>query len=222
MAARLRLLLPSNWFPAGPLPVLDAVLAGPASAMAWAYSLLTWVGQQMRLPTSAGGMIDLFAYDFFGYGLLRRAGETDTAYIARIQANLFQPRNTRAALVTVLTALTGRAPLIMEPMRAADTGGWTSGYLGWSTYGRVGSLENPYQFFVTAYRPLQVPTGAAWRQGFGNLAAGVTWAIGGWATRLLGYVSSDATASGVSDADIYAAIAAVIPAGTIAWTYISD
>jgi hypothetical protein len=106
MQARLRAVLPSEWFPAGPLPVLDTVLAGVGTAMAAAYNLLAFARAQMRLATSTGAFLDLFSFDFFGNGLLRRPGELDPAYGARISANLLAPKNTRAAVIEAVTLLT--------------------------------------------------------------------------------------------------------------------
>jgi hypothetical protein len=62
-------------------------------------------------------------------------------------------RATRAAMTTKLTQLTGRAPSILEPARATDTGGWGTA-IAWGAAGAWGSLLMPQQCFVTAYRPL--------------------------------------------------------------------
>lgn len=220
IAARLRALVPVNWFPSGPSPVLDTWLAGPAAALSWAQGLLWYARQQMRLQTASGGFLDLTAYDYFGPNLPRNSGETDAAYTARIQANLLQARNTRYAIIQVLTQLTGRVPIVFEPMRQLDCGGWNTGYLGWSTTGKWGSLANPYQCWVTAYRPL--PSGGIPnQQGWSNIAS-IVIGLGGWASRQMGWVSQNSGSSIVSDADIYAAVAGCVPAGFIAWTYISN
>jgi len=220
---RLKSLLPFGWFPQGQTPVLDTALSGAAAALAWAYNLLTWTGQQMRLATSQGGMLDLFAYDYFGSNLPRLPNESDTAYAARIKAALLAPADTRGALINMLTALTGTPPLVFEPGHQADTGGIGTGYLGWTSGpGGWGSLALPYQLFVVAYRPISPPVGAAQRQGWGNIAAGISFAIGGWGKLLMGYTSPSAAAGLVTDAMIYRQIAAIMPAGVIAWVYITN
>src|SRR5579875_2257217 len=133
-AARAKAVLPGGWFPTTPAsgtsatPVLDAVLAGPAWGASWLYGLLAYAANQKRIATATDSNLDLIGGDYFSTGLLRRSGETDAAYRARILANLLAPRGTRAAVIAVLKALTGYAPTVFEPARPADTGGW--GHLG--------------------------------------------------------------------------------------------
>jgi hypothetical protein len=224
MAARLRAVLPSEWFPAGPLPVLDTLLAGFGTALAWAYNFLAFARAQMRLVSSTGAFLDLFAFDFFGNGLLRRPGETDAAYGARISASLLAPKNTRAAVIEAVTLLTGRAPVVFEPWRPADCGGLNVGSLalGGAGFGGAGALGNiaalPCQSFITAFRPHGV--GVAYVMGLGG--AGITTATGGLGQGLFGLVAAGAGSSLITDADIYAAIAATISEGTVAWTKITN
>ncbi|QBJ80503.1 hypothetical protein [Aquitalea sp. USM4] len=123
MFGRLKSLLPRGWFPDS-TPLLDGLLWGYAQALAWLYSLYLFAKAQTRIKSATGGWLDIAAQDFFGTGLVRYSGQSDTSYRNRIVVNLFRERGTRNAMVKVLTDLTGRAPLIFEPARAADTGSY--------------------------------------------------------------------------------------------------
>lgn len=125
IVSRVKRLLPSRWFNAT-APYRDAVLGGIADAMAWAYSNVGYVKAQSRLQTSVGFMVDLFAYDYLGTHLLRRPAEPDTAFIPRIQKEIFRERVTRKGMIQALTDLTGNAPIIIEPFFEPDCGGWSS------------------------------------------------------------------------------------------------
>ena len=105
-------------------PVLDGALAGPAWGWSWLYGLLAYVAGQRRIATATDSNLDLIGGDYFGVGLLRRLGETDAGYRQRILATLLAPRGTRAAVIAVLTQLTGHAPTVFEPAHPADTGCW--------------------------------------------------------------------------------------------------
>ncbi len=123
--ARIRALLPAGWFPdADQSPILESVITGPATGLAWAYSLLTFVKQQARIATATGGFADLVSFDYFGYGLLRFSGESDAAFSARIRAEILRERNTRHALSQVLIDLTGRTPIIHEGWEPGDNGAY--------------------------------------------------------------------------------------------------
>lgn len=164
MAARIRSVLPVSWFPTsstrGPSasPILDGVLAGLGAAWAAIYSLLSYTKLQTRIATATDFFLDLIAADFFSPELVRRAGETDTAFRLRILSNIFAPRATRTALSMALTELTGHPPLIFEPGYTNDTGGYGTfaqggGGMAYGARGGYGSLELPFQCFVTAFRP---------------------------------------------------------------------
>ncbi len=216
--ARARAVLPGGWFPS-PTPVLDAALAGPAWGWSWLYGLLGYVGDQHRIETATDSNLDLIGADYFATGLLRRLGETDAGYRQRILASLLAPRGTRAAVIAVLTQLTGHAPSVFEPARPADTGAW--GHLGgplntglaYNTGpGGWGDLLLPAQFFVTAERPSG--GGIAYAAGWGT-------GVGGWGVGAIEYASLDQITNEVTDADIYAAVNLTRPAGTTAWVAIT-
>ncbi len=211
MYARLRALLPAGWF-GDNNPILDAMLYGCANALAWSYTLYTYTVKQTRIKTATDGFLDLIATDFFGPdGLLRAANQGDESYLNKIIVNMFRERGTRKSVSSVLYDLTGRYPLIFEPERPADTGGYGVG-CGYRLGGGYGSMLMPYQAFVTAYRP--VGTGIPNISGYGIPASGYSIASQGE------YASLSMIQGGVTDADIYAAISSVKMEGTIAWTRI--
>jgi hypothetical protein len=216
MLARLAALLPLRWFPDA-TPVLSAVLSGLSDGWAWLYTMLGYVREQTRIATATDSFLDLISQDFLGGSLSRRFGETDSAFRARIQRELLRPRATRPALVAELTNLTGRAPIVFEPSRPADTGAWGRA-LGYNAGGGWGSMMLPFQFFVTAFRPLGsgVPSVGGW----GHIPAGQ--AAGGWGTGAIEYASLAMVQSQVPDADINTAIATTVPVAVTAWTRISN
>jgi hypothetical protein len=212
MLGRLQALIPRGWF-GDAQPVLTALLKGFAAIFANVYTVLAYARLQLRIATATDGWLDVVSADFFGTTLPRKTGESDTAFRNRITINLFRERATRKAVVQVLTTLTGRAPLIVEPRRPADTGGYGIA-CGYGVAGAYGSLLLSYQAFVTAYRP--IGTGIPFVAGYGSSPSG--YSIGSRGE----YASLGMVQQAVSDADIYAAIASVIPAGTIAWTRITS
>jgi hypothetical protein len=123
MLGRLQALLPRGWFGDAP-PILTALLTGFAAIFANVYAVLAYAKLQLRIATATDGWLDIISADFFGSTLPRRTGESDTAFRNRITVNLFRERATRKAVVQVLTTLTGRAPIIVEPRRPLDTGGY--------------------------------------------------------------------------------------------------
>ncbi len=220
MAARLKAVLPARWFgddnpaPVGNgvtnAPVLTAVLTGLGNAWSWLYAMLAYVRLQTRIGSATDDFLDMISKDYFGAMLPRRVNEADAAFRARILAELRRTRATRPGLIAALLALTGRTPVIFEPMRAADTGAWNIGP-GWGMGGGYGSLGLPAQIFVTAYRPS---------------AAGIVdipgWGAGGWRLGASGYASLGMVQGAVTDADILDAVATTLPAGVTAWTRISS
>ncbi len=212
MLARLKQVLPGRWFSDSASPVLDALLGGLASSWSGLYGLLGQVKGLARLATASGVFLDIAAQDFFGGNLPRRVGEADAAYSARLRANLVAPRATRVGLAQALQTLTGRIPKIFEPLNAGDTGGYNVN-LGYNAMGGYGSMNLPYQFFVTAYRPNDLPI---------SNAGGYNEGPGGYGAGLLAYATTEEFAGNIGDDEIYASIAAVIPVACIAWTHISN
>lgn len=211
MLARIKAVLPARWFP-DVTPLLDGVITGLADAASWLYALLANVKLQTRIGTATGGFLDMIANDFFGARVTRFPGQGDAAFRTRIETELLRERGTRPALISVLEDLTGRTPVIFEPARPADTRAWGVA-LGYGAAGGWGSLMLPFQCFVTAFRPVGQGIGPVTGWGAG---------AGGWGTGVIGYGSMDMAASDVSDDDINAAIAGVMPVAAIAWTSISN
>lgn len=213
IAGRLQQVIPHGWFANGLSPVRDALLQGAASALAFAYALLGYVRIQTRITTAGDAFLDMIAADFFGTALVRTLGQTDASFRARIIASLFRERGTRNAVKTVLTQLTGRAPVVFEPARPADAGGYGMA-CGYGVAGAYGSVLLPMQAFVTAYRPLGV--GIPSVAGYGVPTAGYGVPSQGE------YASMSMIQGAVTDADIYNAIDRVRPAGYTIWVAISN
>ena len=215
--SRLKAALPTRWF-ADSSPVLDGLLSGLGWGWRWLLELLGFVREQTRISTASGTWLDIIAQDFFGLRLSRRADESDDAFRHRIQLELLRERGTRSSIVAVLRNVTGRTPAIFEPARTTDTGGYGSlggagGGLAYGSAGGWGSLDLPFQCFVTAYRPHG--SGIAAVAGWGSLA-------GGYGQGAIEYGNLNMVTGPVTDADIFAAIASVLPVNAIAWTQISN
>lgn len=213
LLGRIQALLPRGWFGDSPT-ILTALLTGFAAIYASLYSVLAYARQQMRIATATDGWLDVISADFFGPSLPRKANESDTAFRNRITVNLFRERATRNAIIQVLTTLTGRAPTIIEPERPADTGGYRIPTSGYGVAGAYGSMLLAYQAFVTAYRPLG--TGIPYVAGYGSSPSGYSIASRGE------YADLSMVLTKVTDADIAAAVASVLPIATIAWMRVSN
>ncbi len=211
MMRRLKAVLPPRWFPDA-TPLLDGLLAGLADSAAWLYGLLQTVRAQTRIATASGAFLDMIAQDFLGARLVRGVAQSDAAFRARIGRELLRERGTRPALIGVLSDLTGRAPVVFEPARPADTGAWGIA-TGYGVAGAWGSLSLPFQCFVTAFRPAGI--GIATVSGWGAPA-------GGYGVGAIEYAGLSMVEGQVTDADIDAAIAGVMPVAAIAWTRITD
>lgn len=211
MVARLRLVLPKGWF-ADEAPVLGALLTGLGTVWSGLYVLLAYVRTQTRIASASGIFLDMISLDFLGGRLPRRPAETDAAYQSRISVNLLAPRATRQGVVNILTSLTGRAPVIFEPLNATDTGGYNVN-LGYNLAGGYGCNGLPYQVFVTAYRPNETTV---------SNAGGYRTGPGGYGTAPMYYADTTEFTGNVTDAEIYTAIAAALPVCAVAWTRISN
>jgi hypothetical protein len=206
MGARIRAILPAAWF-GDDEPVLTALAQGIGSCWSCIYGLIQFAITQARISTAQTEFLDLISVDFFGSRLPRLGLEQDSGFLIRIKNELLRPRATRSALILALTQLTGRAPVIFEPSLASDTGGYCLGGVGYAVAGGWGNLGLPFQAFITAYRPSA--SGIALLAGYGSGGVPVYGSLSMEPTQIL-------------DANIYAEIAAVLPAATIAWARISD
>lgn len=213
MVKRLKALLPNGWF-SDSTPVLDAVLNGIGWALSSVYSLISYARLQTRIATATDGFLDLISFDYFGTNLPRKTSETDITFRARISSELLLERATRAGVIKVLQALTGRTPIIFEPTRALDTGGLNTPSMGLNVAGGLGTYSMPCQAFVFAFRTLG--------QGVPNIA-GLGTPTGALNTASYAALINPSMVTGaVSDADIYSAADSAKAAGTGLWMAISN
>ena len=203
--------MPARWFN-DETPVLDALLEGFAASWCGVYSILSFVVEQTRTARAQGLWLDLVAKDFFGDRLRRQVGQSDRVLRARIQRELSRERATRSAIISVLTDLTGRPPMVFEPARPSDTGGWGVA-VAYGLTGGWGNLNLPFQFFVNAARPSG--NGIAQVAGWGTNG-------GGYGTGAIEYGSLAMSQGQLMDSDIYGAIASVLPVACTAWTRIAN
>ncbi len=212
---RLKDLVPNGWF-TGDTPILDGLMWGAAYALNFVYTLWAYAKQQTRIKWATDGWLDMIAADFFGDTLLRKKGQGDSSFRNRVIINLFRERGTRAAMIKVLEEITGNTPDIFEPNRPLDTGALNSprskGYCG---VARMGSLAVPYTAMITAYRPAAVGTAAGAAFCNAPKISALRKPLATSYTGSLSLITRSAT-----DEDIYEAISAVKPAGTIMWTAI--
>jgi hypothetical protein len=211
--ARLKTLLPNGWF-RDSTPILDGVLSGIAWALAFVYSFANYAKLQTRIATATDGFLDLISFDFFGSTLPRRLQELDAAFRARIQAEMLLERATRTGMIRALQILTGRTPLIFEAANPFDAGGYNTGALAYGAAGGYGSLQLPFQAFLTAFRPSG--QGVANVAGYGNPEGAYNTGS------QIEYVTPAMVQSTVTDQDIYDAINRTKVEGTIIWTRISS
>ncbi len=211
MRARLRSALPGRWF-GDAAPVLDGVLAGLAAIWAALFAQLQAAIAQARVATATETFLDMIAVDFFGARFRRRVAEADVSFRVRLLRELRRERGTRGAVIAVLSDLTGRLPQVFESVRPADTGAWGCA-AGYGVAGGWGSLELPFQCFVTALRP--VGQGIALVDGWGGGAGGYGVGAAAWADHA-------SIGGNVTDEDIAAAVASVMPAASIAWLRIES
>ena len=211
--ARIRRLLPRGWFAEeGSTPLLDGLLAGLGYAHAQLSAWYAFSRAQTRLATATDVFLDGLAADFLGSRISRNVGEADTAFRVRVRREILRPRATRSALVSELTALTGVAPLVVEPGNSSDTGGYRLGGVGYGTGGAYGSVILPFQVFVTAFRPAIAPPPGV---------DGYRGGLGGYGVGAVEYAQASAIV-GVPDEEVYAAIESTRPAATIIWTRLTN
>ena len=202
---RMRAVLPRGWF-SDTAVVLDGVLGAIGAAWQAIYTLIQTVVSLARIATATGPFMDMISADFFGTDLPRLPGESDAAFRVRISQELLRTRASREALDVALYQLTGFYPVIVEPARPEDTGGYSRGGVGYCEAGAWGNLLLSNACFVTAYRPAGM--------GIANLAG---YGSGG----IIVYGDLDMVATKVTDASIFAGAARILPLGCTAWLRIS-
>lgn len=211
IAARLKALLPNGWFTPGASALLDGMVAGIANVLAFIYSIFAYLRLQTRISTATDGFLDLIAGDYFGSTLYRTANQSDDSFRARIIASILRERATRNGVISLLEQLTGFTPIVFEPQRPLDTGVYGGPGLAYGLAGGYGSLVRTYQSFVTVFRPKG--------QGVPDVAGyGVSTGAYSTASRL--EYATRSMIQGLTDADLYAAVNSVRPAGYTIWVRI--
>ena len=219
---RLLAVLPVHWFP-DVAPILTAVVTGSAWAWAQVYGLIQYARTQTRIGTATDMWLDIVSRDFFALALPRRQGEADASFRSRIRARLLRQAATRAGVAAGLTALTGRAPTIIEPWNTGDCGAVGGvgqafgGGFALNTAGAWGSVLLPYQMFIQVHRP-----NIAGLANVGGIYYGSGWAGGGIGVGAIEIVSTAMVAAQVGDTDIYQTITDLMPEGTVGWTEITN
>jgi hypothetical protein len=194
-------------------PNVDALLQGTAQTDSTIYSLIADASLQCRIKTATGDALDLISLDFFGGKLPRHPQENDASFRNRILANLVQERATRKGMITVLTNLTGRAPLVVEGFGAYGIGAYDQTLFYDVGYGGAGWLQ-PYTAIIYAYRPQ--PEGFMGIGAYDNHGFGYDFYFNN------AYVSIAEEIVFVTDQDIIDAIEATKPYGTYMYVSIFD
>ena len=217
MVSRLQALLPARWFP-DDAPVLTTVLWGLATTWSWLYNMVQFTRTQTRTATATGVWLDMISFDLFGTSLLRRVAESDSSFRQRVQNEILRPRGTRTSITKVLLDLTGNQPEIFEPARPADTGGYGGAAnqvfgLGYGCAGGWGSLQLPFESFITAFRPTN--SGISQVSGWGQRA-------GGYGVGAIEYGSLEMIEGQITDEDVYSSIASCLPIASTAWVLLQN
>lgn len=129
MTARLKSNFPANWDSSDAMQtgVANALFTTIGQQLAYIISQLQYDRNAARIPTSVEPELSLAADDFFGLNVLPPpAGYTDSQYAKIILGSLFPNADTRSAIETAVTTLTGVRPRMMEPWNPGDTGCWSS------------------------------------------------------------------------------------------------
>jgi hypothetical protein len=219
IVSRLRTVLPKRWF-AEQSPNLTAILQSIATPWVWLYDTISYVVLQTRLNTATDDWLDLIAYDYFGKQVGRNPGEPDAKYRVRVKAALQRDAATRSAISSGLEALTGIRPIIFEPANCMDTGsygapsdrpGTVGTGLAYGLIGGWGSLEMPFQFFVTAIRP---PSPGI------SMLAGYGTPNGAYGEGTISYADLAILPGHVTDENIRATLSGLLPVNATAWLQI--
>ena len=213
---RLKAVLPKGWF-SDQSPNLSIILTCLAVPLVWLYDQLDYVKAQTRIGSATDAWLDLAAQDYLGCRCYRKAGETDAVYRLRIKKALLARAATRLALTSNILDLVGSLPVIFEPGSCQDAGSY--GAIGpgpsvqpcglaYGVVGGWGSLQLPYQVFLTVKRPIIY--GEAGLAGYGTGASG--YGVGPSA-----YLDLAELPGYVTDEDIQARICSSLPVNAVAW-----
>jgi hypothetical protein len=203
LVARIASLMPDGWFDRSTQPSgLGVICIAGAEALRAPLDLLADARSGLRIATAMGGALDRAARDFLDLRLVRRAAQSDEAFRRRILARLARPVATRPAVASALTALTGKAPVIVELWRPDDCGAYRTGAFGYGS-GLYGSLALAGVALIRVIRPAQDFAAVA---GYGVK-------VGGYGQGSVVYGGPSFLSGAVTDADLIEALEAVRPAG---------
>lgn len=238
--SRLQSVVPPSWF--GDTPTNEsAALSGFASIASGIYNLIAFAKLQMRRLTASGMFLDLYAYDYLRLTTLRRTGEADDLWRARIGKEILRERVTRNGVSQAVSDLVGKTPIIFEPWNTGDTGVLSSrvapapgnGTMGFASRvdtsvvggGLLGSRKMANVAFMTINRPgifgVGNLGGMIARSTFGGDEA---YGLGGFSSRTtvstatygsFAFITRAQAQGVISDQDIYNTVIVNKPLGVI-------
>jgi hypothetical protein len=200
--------LPRRWWQFM-APIRDAVIGGLASQAAFSYLQIQYAIQQARIKSSTGPFLDIISQDFFGGNLPRALGQNDASFLQQILANLFAPKQTRAAIVEAVENLTGFSATVVEPWNPLDWGGYGIPVNGYGIGLGYGSLSFNNQVFVTVKN---FGGGIPLITGYGHSQAGY-----GACGSISEYADISEVTGAVTDAEVFQTVANTIAEGVTAW-----
>lgn len=210
--SRVKQLLPRRWFSWG-APIRDAILGGISDGAAKCYDLYFYAKLQTRISTSTGPFLDLIAYDYLGR-TLPRGTLNDDAYRQLILVSILMPRVTRAAMIAIITRITGNVPDVFEPWNTYDTGAYGVPTMGYGIgHGGWGNMHLPGESFLKIYRGegSGVPNVAGW----GSI-------LGGWGVGLIEWIGTHIGLTGITDDFIFQIINQTRPTGSAVWVQFAN
>lgn len=162
--------LPQGWFPSITGTRVYALAAGFGSILATIFGMVAYAKAQTRIATTTDGFLDLASQDYLGANLPRLLGESDTAFSARIRANIFLKANTRSAVQNALETVTGAPVRMIEPWQPNDNARYGNSFYGYNRLARPGQYANGnqrYSGLIECSLPIAGGGGRA-RRGYGG------------------------------------------------------
>lgn len=194
---------------------LDVQLQGMIVVASYLYSFVEYAANQTRLQTATGENVDLFAKDYFGNYIKRKANETDESFKSRISSLLLQPRVTRDAIQNALYLLTGYYPKMFEPWNIYDCFCLNVPQYGALNVSIMGNSDLAYQGFIDVYVDSATSLG-----GYGGLNSNY-FGLNSVGLGALNFLANESLITGqISDQDIYDTINLSKLFGTVIWVNI--
>ena len=123
-AGRLLRLFPRGWLSNAaqqPGGTAYAQFLSIGTPLAFILSNMQFIAYGLRIKFAYGSALDTISQDFFGNGLPRNPGETDSSFRQRILTMLLIPRVTRPAIYNAILKVLGVTPRLSEPWAPGDT-----------------------------------------------------------------------------------------------------